>query len=58
MDSVISWAILTALGLFVLARLMIRRCAYLGQAHTGFNPCPGANSIYCGDWQKFATGGR
>ena len=58
MDSVISWAILTALGLFVLARLLISRAAYLGQAHTGFNPCPGANSIHNTTWQKFATGGR
>ena len=58
MDSVISWAILTAAAVILGLRFLIRRTSYLGKAHSGFNPCPDANSIYNTSWQKFATGGR
>lgn len=58
MDSVISWAILTAAAVILGLRFLIRRTSYLGKAHSGFNPCPDANSIYSKSWQKFATGGR
>ena len=58
MDSVISWAILTAAAVILGLRFLIRRTSYLGKAHSGFNPCQGANSIYSNSWQKFATGGR
>ena len=56
MDSVISWAILTAAAVILGLRFLIRRTSYLGKAHSGFNPCPDANSIYSNSWQKFATG--
>ena len=58
MDSILSWAILSLAGLGGGAWLLAARCSYLGKAHSGFNPCPGANSIYSNSWQKFATGGR
>lgn len=57
MDSVISWAIITAAGLASCVGLLIRRAEYLGSAHTGFNPCPGANSICASTGFKFAQGG-
>lgn len=58
MDSMISWAIITAAGLSGCVVLLIRRVEYLGTSHMGFNPCPYANSIYSTPWQKFATGGK
>lgn len=56
MDSILSWAILSLAALGGGAWLLAARCSYLGQSHAGFNPCPGANSIYNTPWQKYATG--
>lgn len=56
MDSILSWALISLAGLGGGVWLLIARCSYLGQSHSGFNPCPGANSIHNYSWQKFATG--
>ena len=56
MDSVISWAIMTAALLGAITWLLISRAVYLDSIHKEKPSCVWANTGRGKDWQAFYTG--